>query len=251
MDDNHKLKWRFDVSTFRLIGRDLITDRVTALFELVKNCYDANAQNVNVIFENVGAGKKQAVIRVEDDGYGMSFEDIRDKWMVIGTSSKRARPYSPKPFNRKCVGEKGIGRFAVDKLGDKVSVITKKEGEEKWLKVDIDWTAYYTETEKEADIRLFTDMENVYTYNDAENPDVSGTKLIITSIREPWTKKEIEHLMREISKIVSPFANLSYPFKVRVIAPEFDIDQESIRTLDDFNNATISLSIDFDETKKL
>ena len=251
MDDNHKLKWRFDVSTFRLIGRDLITDRVTALFELVKNCYDANAQNVNVIFENVGAGKKQAVIRVEDDGYGMSFEDIRDKWMVIGTSSKRARPYSPKPFNRKCVGEKGIGRFAVDKLGDKVSVITKKEGAEKWLKVDIDWTAYYTETEKETDIRLFTDMENVYTYNDAENPNISGTKLIITSIREPWTKKEIEHLMREISKIVSPFANLSYPFKVRVIAPEFDIDQESIRTLDDFNNATISLSIDFDETKKL
>ena len=53
MDDNRKLKWRFDVSTFRLIGRDLITDRVTALFELVKNCYDANAQNVNVIFENV------------------------------------------------------------------------------------------------------------------------------------------------------------------------------------------------------
>lgn len=251
MDDNHKLKWRFDVSTFRLIGRDLITDRVTALFELVKNCYDANAQNVNVIFENVGAGKKQAVIRVEDDGYGMSFEDIRDKWMVIGTSSKRTRPYSPKPFNRKCVGEKGIGRFAVDKLGDKVSVITKKEGAEKWLKVDIDWTAYYTDAEKEADIRLFTDMENVYTYSDAENPDTSGTKLIITSIREPWTKKEIEHLIREISKIVSPFANLSYPFKVRVIAPEFDIDQESIRTLADFNNATISLNIDFDETKKL
>ena len=251
MDDNHKLKWRFDVSTFRLIGRDLITDRVTALFELVKNCYDANAQNVDVIFENVGAGKKQAVIRVEDDGYGMSFEDIRDKWMVIGTSSKRTRPYSPKPFNRKCVGEKGIGRFAVDKLGDKVSVITKKEGTEKWLKVDIDWTAYYTDAEKEADIRLFTDMENFYTYSDAENPDTSGTKLIITSIREPWTKKEIEHLIREISKIVSPFANLSYPFKVRVIAPEFDIDQESIRTLADFNNATISLNIDFDETKKL
>ena len=251
MDDNRKLKWRFDVSTFRLIGRDLITDRVTALFELVKNCYDANAQNVNVIFENVGAGKKQAIIRVEDDGYGMSFEDIRDKWMVIGTSSKRARPYSPEPFNRRCVGEKGIGRFAVDKLGDKVSVITKKEGTEKWLRVDIDWTSYYTETEEETDIRLFTDVENGYSYDDAENPDSSGTKLIITSIREPWTKKEIEHLMREISKIVSPFANLSYPFKVRVIAPEFNIDQESIRTLEDFNNATISLNIDFDKNKKL
>lgn len=251
MDDNHKLKWRFDISTFRLIGRDLITDRVTALFELVKNCYDANAQNVKVVFENVGAGKKESIIRIEDDGYGMSFEDIRDKWMVIGTSSKRVCPYSPAPFNRKCVGEKGIGRFAVDKLGDKVSIITKKKGAEKWLEVDIDWASYYANSEETVDIRLFTDVENVYTYTDAENPDTSGTRLIITSIREPWTKKEIEHVTREISKIVSPFANLSYPFKVKVVASEFDIDQDSIRTLNDFRNATLSLDINFDGEKNL
>lgn len=251
MDENRKLKWRFDISTFRLIGRDLITDRVTALFELVKNCYDANAQNVEVIFENVGAGKRYSSIRIEDDGYGMSFEDIRDKWMVIGTSSKRVRPYSPEPFNRKCVGEKGIGRFAVDKLGDKVSIITKKKGTSKWLKVDIDWTSYYADSEKKADIRLFTDVGNTYTYTDAEDSDTSGTKLIITCIREPWTKKEIEHLTREISKIVSPFANLSYPFKVHVIASEFNIDKESVRTLDDFTNATLSISIDFDKEKNL
>ena len=160
MDDNRTLKWRFDISTFRLIGRDLITDRVTALFELVKNCYDANAQNVNVIFENVGAGKTDSVIRIEDDGYGMSFEDIRDKWMVIGTSSKRSHPYSPEPYNRKCVGEKGIGRFAVDKLGDKVSIVTKNAGAEKWLKVDIDWSSYFNEPQERDNIRLFTEVEN-------------------------------------------------------------------------------------------
>lgn len=251
MDDTQILKWRFDVSTFRLIGRDLITDRVTALFELVKNCYDANAQNVSVVFENVEAGNNQSIIRVEDDGYGMSFEDIRDKWMVIGTSSKRTHPYSPEPYKRKCVGEKGIGRFAVDKLGDKVSIITKKEGAGKCLKVDIDWSSYFSESVKGDDIHLFTDVENAYTYVDAEDSNTSGTKLVITAIREPWTKKEIEHLMREISKIVSPVANLSYPFKVRVIAPEFKIDKESIRTLEDFNNATLSLSIDFDEEKGL
>lgn len=251
MDNNRTLKWRFDISTFRLIGRDLITDRVTALFELVKNSYDANAQNVNVIFENVGAGKIGSVIRIEDDGYGMSFEDIRDKWMVIGTSSKRSRPYSPEPFNRKCVGEKGIGRFAVDKLGDKVSIITKNSGAEKWLNIDIDWSSYYKEPQEREDIRLFTDVENAYSYSEAENRSISGTRLVITSIREPWTKKEIEHLLHEISKIVSPFANLSYPFKVRVIASEFGIDQEPVRTMDDFNNATISLKIDFDEDKRL
>ena len=251
MDDNRTLRWRFDVSTFRLIGRDLITDRVTALFELVKNSYDANAQNVNVIFENVGAGKTDSLIRIEDDGYGMSFEDIRDKWMVIGTSSKRSHPYSPEPYNRKCVGEKGIGRFAVDKLGDKVSIITKNMGTDKWLKVDVDWSSYFNEPQEREDIRLFTDVENAYSYSEAENQNISGTRLVITSIREPWTKKEIEHLLHEISKIVSPFANLSYPFKVRVVAPEFGIDQEPVRTMDDFNNATISLKIDFDEDKKL
>ena len=64
MDNQGTLKWRFDVSTFRLIGRDLITDRITALFELVKNSYDANAKNVVVSFENVAAGENGAVITI-------------------------------------------------------------------------------------------------------------------------------------------------------------------------------------------
>nr|WP_313979710.1 sensor histidine kinase [uncultured Prevotella sp.] len=251
MDNNQTLKWRFDISTFRLIGRDLITDRVTALFELIKNCYDANAQNVVVSFENVSAGRKNAVIRIEDDGYGMSFKDIRDKWMVIGTSSKRTHPYSPEPYNRKCVGEKGIGRFAVDKLGDFISIITKTKGEDKWLKVNIDWGAYYREMSGETELRLFTDMENTYSYIDNINPQEHGTKLIISDIREAWTKKEIEHLMREISKIVSPFANLSYPFKVKILAPEFDLNQDAIRTLNDFDLATVSLSIEANTTLNL
>ena len=93
MSEEQSLRWRFDVSTFRLIGRDLITDRITALFELVKNCYDANAQNVLVEFNNVGLGEVDSMITIADDGYGMSFADIRDKWMVIGTSSKKKESY--------------------------------------------------------------------------------------------------------------------------------------------------------------
>lgn len=244
MDNNQILKWRFDVSTFRLIGRDLITDRVTALFELVKNCYDANAQNVKVILENVGMGKENSTIKIEDNGYGMSFEDIRDKWMVIGTSNKRSHPYSPEPYNRKCVGEKGIGRFAVDKLGDYVSIITKKTGESRWLQVDINWGAYYREMGYEGEVRLFTDIENSYSYIDAENVEESGTKLIISSLREPWTEREIKHLIREISKMVSPFANLNYPLKVRVLASEFNINEEAVKTMEDFALATTSFSIE-------
>jgi HSP90 family molecular chaperone len=114
--DNSKeniLKWRFDVSTFRLIGRELITDRITALFELVKNCYDANAQNVYVEFYNVGTKNPNSKIIIRDDGLGMTLSDIKDKWMVVGTASKRKELYSPEPYKRRYVGEKGIGRFAV------------------------------------------------------------------------------------------------------------------------------------------
>lgn len=250
MNSGHTLKWRFDVSTFKLIGRDLITDRVTALFELVKNSYDANAQLVTVSFVSVNAVNEESVIQIEDNGCGMSFEDIRDKWMVIGTSNKRTHPYSPEPYNRKCVGEKGIGRFAVDKLGDYVSIVTKKKGESRWLRVDIDWGAYYQELGSESGIRLFTDIENSYSYIDAENVEESGTKLIISSLREPWTEKEIQHLVREISKIVSPFVNLNYPFKVRVLAPEFSIDQEAVKALVDFDLATTSFSIEVESGKQ-
>ena len=248
MDNQGTLKWRFDVSTFRLIGRDLITDRITALFELVKNSYDANAKNVVVSFENVAVVENGAVITIGDDGYGMSFADIRDKWMVIGTSSKRKEPYTPEPFHRKCVGEKGIGRFAVDKLGDKVSIITKKADDSEWLKVDIDWTVYYSNSD--SNITLFTDVENKYSYLPAKNTSESGTKLIITDIREVWTKTDIERFVSEVSKIVSPYVNLSYPFQVHVKAPSFGIDTVATRNRNDVNIATVSFTIDFNDKEE-
>ena len=55
MSETGSLKWRFDVSAFRLIGRDLITDRVTAVYDLVKNCYDANATSVEVVLDQVSS----------------------------------------------------------------------------------------------------------------------------------------------------------------------------------------------------
>lgn len=247
MSENQSLKWRFDVSTFRLIGRDLITDRITALFELVKNCYDANAQNVLVEFNNVGAGEVGSMITIADDGYGMSFADIRDKWMVIGTSSKKKDPVSPKPFCRRCVGEKGIGRFAVDKLGDKVRMITKKAGESQWLNVEINWADYYNHSAESNNLILFTDIENIYYYTKADDPSESGTKLIISNIRDVWTKSDIKRFMSEVSKIVSPYALLNYSFDVYVKAVQYDINQKATRDFSDVNIATLNFSLSFDD----
>ncbi len=252
MDDNQVLKWRFDISTFRLIGRDLITDRVTALFELVKNCYDANATEVTITFDNVGLDKKgESSISIKDDGIGMSFTDIKDKWMVIGTSNKRSNPFSPEPFYRKCVGEKGIGRFAVDKLGDKVNIITKQSEEKQWLDVEIDWEAYYKQSAENKEIKLFTDIENHYEYFDSEDLSVHGTTLKITHVREIWLENDIKRFIEEAGKLVSPFANMSYPLQIKVIAPEYGIETLATKNLDDVKIATISFSLDFNDSAKI
>lgn len=241
------LKWRFDVNTFRLLGRELITDRITAVFELVKNAYDANATEVVVSFSNVNNQNSNSIISIKDNGTGMSFEDIRDKWMVVGTNSKRKTLYSDAPFNRRFVGEKGIGRFAVDKLGEKVKIITKQENEVEWLNVKIDWDEYEIKAANQQ-LTLFTDVENEYTYSDG-NITEHGTELVITNLNEPWTKSDIERLYKELTKIVSPFYPLNPPFNIYVNSNEFTDFTKRLVEVDIVKYASHTAEISFDILK--
>jgi len=244
------LKWRFDVSTFRLIGRELITDRITALFELVKNCYDANAQNVYVEFYNVGTKNPNSKIIIKDDGFGMTLADIENKWMVVGTASKRLEKYSPAPYNRRYVGEKGIGRFAVDKLGGKVTIKTKKQKDNKILNVHINWDIY-EELEKQKQLALFTDVENSYNYTNADNASTQGTSLEISLVNEIWTLKDIQKLYRELTKITSPYFPPNPPFNIYVYSNEHvdEFDNKKVIT-DVINYASHTVNITFDSNTK-
>jgi signal transduction histidine kinase len=227
--DDKNLRWRFDVNTFRLLGRELITDRVTAVFELVKNCYDANATSVTVDLQNVSSTKKEdRKIIISDNGTGMSFADIRDKWMVVGTNSKRTKQYSDPPFNRKLVGEKGVGRFAVDKLGERLVIHTKQVYSEKivdgkkeiegenWLDVTINWDEYETKSivaTKNNQLSLFTEVDNDYSFQMGEKEE-HGTDLIISNVSEEWSELDIIRLYNELAKLVSPFYPLNPPFDI-------------------------------------
>lgn len=221
---NNILKWRFDVNTFRLLGRDLITDRITAVYELVKNCYDANSTTVKVCFENVTNESADSKIIISDDGIGMSFVDIRDKWMVVGTNSKRTKQYSDAPFNRKFVGEKGIGRFAVDKLGERVEIKTKQKGSLEWLCVKINWDEYEaaaknSERSPTQQLSLFTEVENKYFYEKGI-ADEQGTVITISKVSEIWSANDIERLNKELSKLVSPFYPINPPFNIWLLSNE-------------------------------
>jgi len=221
MNKTKVLKWKFDVNAFKLLGRELITDRITALVELVKNSYDANASEVFIEFYNVGtANNKNSKIIIRDNGIGMSADDIENKWMVVGTKSKRHTQFSPKPFKRKYIGEKGIGRFAVDKLGSHLLMVTKQEDSNEEQRVEIDWTIYENLAEEQGDqLTLFTEVENSLSVNEQLDKK-HGTTLIISKVNEVWSRKDIDRAYKELSKIVSPFHRLKPPFKMFLYSNE-------------------------------
>lgn len=225
------LKWRFDVNAFRLFGRELITDRIIALVELVKNAYDANATEVFVEFYNVGKiNDPNSKIVIRDNGIGMSAKDIEDKWMVVGTNSKRLNEFSPAPFKRKHIGEKGIGRFAVDKLGSHLLMITKEENSTEEQRVEIDWSFYEELAEKkEEQLTLFTEVENKLDINENTN-DKHGTTLIISKVNEIWSELDIVKAYKELARIISPYHRLNPPFKMFLLSNEHE---------DRFNNLPI------------
>ena len=249
------ITFNFDVSAYRLIGRELITDMITALFELVKNAYDANAENVSVEFLNINPITKDSKIIIKDDGIGMQFSDIKNKWMVIGTSSKRRERLSPAPHKRKVSGKKGVGRFAVDKLGDKLILKTKKKNENQLLCLETDWS-HYSKLEN-SQLKLdfedkkpfFTDVQNKYWYEDSEKGK-QGTILEISSVNEVWTEDDINRAFKELSKLVSPNSEIKpeHPFKIRINAPYDEFKNREVKIqLIDFATKKIDLSFNKEE----
>ncbi|OIQ22054.1 MAG: hypothetical protein BM557_01360 [Flavobacterium sp. MedPE-SWcel] len=216
------LKFNFDVSAYRLLGRELITDRITALFELVKNSYDSNANEVNIQFINVNPISLDSKIIISDDGFGMDYGDIKNRWMVIGTSSKRRERRTPPPYNRLVSGKKGVGRFAVDKLGAKLVLKTKKKGTNKLFCLETDWINYSKIEEQQLSINFekekdfFTDIKNRYWLEDADI-DQHGTSLEISRINQEWTEKDINRAIKELSKLISPNnEHKQFPFRIRL-----------------------------------
>ncbi len=118
------------------LGRELVTDFVTALVELVKNAYDADAPSVRIMIEN--ANTPDSRIIVADTGCGMTEAEFENRWMVIGTSNKLSVPYTPK--GRKKAGKKGIGRFSVERLAEHAVIYSYTSQEQ--YKVFLNWNLY-------------------------------------------------------------------------------------------------------------
>lgn len=255
--DKQSMKFRFDISAYRLIGRELITDRITALFEIVKNSYDANANKVEIRFEGEAANQAPSRIVISDDGIGMNLDDLKRRWMVIGTSSKRRDKVSPKPYSRKVVGKKGIGRFAVDLLGGKLTLKTKKRNESVWVCLETDWSTYSKLESKQLSLPFekvntyFTDVENKYWYETTDDLASHGTSLQIEYLNNAWTLADIRRVTKELAKLVSPSAvPVEYPFSITLCSPYEKYDNHDIKPLEIPEVSTLCINLKYDKESK-
>lgn len=122
-----------------LLGRKQIRDSVTALAEIMKNAYDADAKLLRVEFLTKDIDTSCIVIC--DTGIGMDKEDIENKWLVLGTPSKLENPKKESLGGRPLMGAKGIGRLAISRLGQQMWMFTKKRNTD-WNILYINWNIF-------------------------------------------------------------------------------------------------------------
>jgi hypothetical protein len=197
--DQEKIHLRFEASAHlqRLIGRELIPNEESALIELVKNAYDAGAKHVYVTIQPQ-TEKEPGFVAVSDDGQGMTLNDFKKIFMFAGYSE---RPEQTDTQPRVPTGEKGIGRFATDKLGRYLGVWTKISGADHALKVTFDWEAFGNKRKKFNDITV----EGEYVSADSSGQQGSGTRLHITGLRSLWTRESLLALRAALAELLDPF----------------------------------------------
>lgn len=207
-----------------LLGDQLIGSPRLALFELVKNAYDADATNVTV--ELCDLDTVAPYIHVRDDGTGMSFEEIRDIWLVPGSDhrllAKQALIRSKK-YGRLPLGEKGLGRFAVHKLGERIILASRREGQDYESVVEIDWT-----TLAKKDFLSDATVEIQRQKPEYFSGGKFGTAILITNLRDTtWSRGEVRRTFRQVTSICSPFSGPK-DFKVEFKVPGRESDLQGI-----------------------
>lgn len=253
MEKREKLNFSTNAKLGKLVGRELITNNIIAVFELIKNSYDAFASDVFIEFinfnttgkdedlnnryiKNTVVSNSSSKIIISDNGHGMSLNEIKTNWMEIGTTSKediieRHITRGLQTIHRVMNGEKGIGRFGCDKLGSKLKMIsTGAKGKETSF-LFIDWNLFDDHSKKLQDI----EVDCVVEENKISRQ--TGLSLEISNLRDSWTNADISNLKKQLKKMISPFAQEQNDFNIFL---KFNDYQEKIVN-DSFEYATTGI----------
>lgn len=184
------------------VGKGIIKDSYTAILELVKNSFDADAEEVRIklIFN-----ESESKISIEDDGHGMTFETVTKKWMVPSTQDK-LRQKKSRNKKRPLQGRKGIGRYAASILGEDLLMITTEKETLVTTELLVDWKDFYSDEKYLEDVDIL--IESYKSTN--KKP---GTFLTISS-SHIWSDIELENLIKSLKRLLSPFDDIENDFKI-------------------------------------
>lgn len=200
------LQFKISSALKNIIGSDLISDDFIAVFELVKNSYDAHATKVEITFENIYSDNAKIIIK--DNGKGMNYDDLVNKWLFVAYSAKKEGTEEDSydyrdniKIKRAYAGAKGIGRFSCDRLGGELYLETIKD--EKKSKVETlltEWDKFEGNLKEE-----FVNISVIHETISKSNYNIDhGTILEISNLKSQWDRKKILALKNALAKLINP-----------------------------------------------
>ena len=172
------------------LGEQLIKNESVAILEMVKNCYDAFAKNVDVTLENLDDLKNGFII-IQDDGIGMTMDTVVNHWMEPATLNKKniingeKKSFEHNGMVRIPLGEKGIGRFGAHKLGNYIKLVSRAENDgEKEVCFEINWGDFDNDKYlSDVGVEVYERKPEIFLGNK------SGKRIEIRGLRHVWTAK--------------------------------------------------------------
>lgn len=212
------LYFKVNAAIKNIIGKELIYSDNIAIVELIKNSKDAQAKEANIIFKNENDIENGYIV-ISDNGKGMTLSEIKEKWLNIAYSEKRKNK-----DNILYAGNKGVGRFSCDRLGSKLTLLTKaKNGD--YIKLNINWKDFENKNQNDEVSMVPVKYEILNKDQFLKDANITnfntGTILIISSLRDIWPTNKLKKLISELEKF-SP--SLDNNFTINIFSENKDKD---------------------------
>ena len=203
MKDERRTRFAVDTHIFRELGELLVSRESTALIELIKNSYDADATRAVVHAQDL-TDAERGFIELTDNGTGMSPAAFREGFLTLASRTKEAGDRRSARYRRRFTGAKGVGRLAAHKLArllEVQSIPWIEQGFERGVRARIDWDAIES-------ARTLDEIEgtSALLLDEVQRTPTSheGTSVRLSRLRARWDTARRARFMREVLTMEAP-----------------------------------------------
>lgn len=203
MTEEAKPPFSVDTHLFRELGELLVGRESTALIELIKNAYDADATEVTVLGENLD-DPTRGIIQISDDGNGMTPDAFRRGFLRVAGRLKTSGAGISERYQRRYTGSKGVGRLAAHKLARIIEIQSTPRSTNGESVLGVNGFINWNEVEAVETLDQVTDRAVSTNEISLPNDAPHGTTLRLKSLRQKWTPSQRGRFLAEIAGLQAP-----------------------------------------------